>query len=271
MKVGFASTGDVYRITPKAQLQKLNGVYIIFNKEPFSEGAFRECYLGFLVDKQKKNIKLDDIVSGKCVMKLYKNKTINNIRNDLEGDLISSSIANAYAAAFNNIIKIPNKINFVNPLATVDMNKQVIVLEPFIEGQYTKFSNNFGYENKDYNAYIPAAFSHYTWLLSEGRLVINDIQGVFNNGKYILTDPAIQSVEKKYGGSDIGCFGLFVFLATHKHNDICKNWTWIPMQLQPAIGVFAGAMKRTSFDFEHKENIIKYFPIYMGLIKYIFK
>ena len=54
MKVGFASTGDVYRITPKAQLQKLNGVYIIFNKEPFSEGAFRECYLGFLVDKQKK-------------------------------------------------------------------------------------------------------------------------------------------------------------------------------------------------------------------------
>ena len=95
IKVGLASTGDVYRITPKAQLQKLNGVYIIFNKEPFAEGAFRECYLGFLVDKQKKNIKLDDIVSGKCVMKLY--KTIDNIQNDLKGDLTSSFIANAYA------------------------------------------------------------------------------------------------------------------------------------------------------------------------------
>ena len=83
----------------------------------------------------KKNIKLDDIVSGKCVIKLY--KTIANIQNDLKGDLTSSFIANAYAAAFNNIIKIPNKINFVNPLATVDTNKQVIVLEPFIEGQYT--------------------------------------------------------------------------------------------------------------------------------------
>lgn len=268
IKVGLASTGDVYRITPKGQLQKLNGVYIIFNKEPFSEGTFRIFYLGFLVDKQKKNIKLDDIVSGKCVIKLY--KTIDNIQNDLKGDLTSSFIANAYAAAFNNIIKIPNKINFVNPLATVDTNKQVIVLEPFIEGQYTRFSNNFGYENKDYNAYIPA-FSHYTWLCSKGRLVINDIQGVFNNGKYILTDPAIQSVEKKYAGSDIGCYGLIVFLATHKHNDICKNWTWIPMQLQPALGVFAGSIKRTSFNFEHKENIIKYLPIYIGLIKYIFK
>lgn len=54
IKVGLASTGDAYRITPKGQLQKLNGVYIIFNKEPFSEGTFRICYLGFLVDKQKK-------------------------------------------------------------------------------------------------------------------------------------------------------------------------------------------------------------------------
>ena len=46
IKVGLASTGDVYRITPKAQLQKLNGVYIIFNKEPFSEGAFRKMLFG---------------------------------------------------------------------------------------------------------------------------------------------------------------------------------------------------------------------------------
>lgn len=268
IKVGLSSTGDVYRITPKGQLQKLNGVYIIFNKEPFSEGNFRICYLGFLVDKQKKNIKLNDIVSGKCVIKLYKN--IGNIQNDLKGDLTSSFIANSYAAAFNNIIKIPNKINFVNPLATINTNNQIIVLEPFIEGQYTKFSNNFGYENKDYSAYIPA-FSHYTWLYSKGRLVINDIQGVFKNGKYILTDPSIQSVEKKYGGSDIGCYGLIVFLATHKHNHICKDWTWIPIQFQPALGVFAGSIKRTSFDFEHKENIIKYLPIYIGLIKYIFK
>ena len=47
IKVGLASTGDVYRITPKGQLQKLNGVYIIFNKEPFSEEFQEYVIWGF--------------------------------------------------------------------------------------------------------------------------------------------------------------------------------------------------------------------------------
>ena len=158
--------------------------------------------------------------------------------------------------AFNNIIKIPNKINFVYPCLTRDKTtNQLISVEPFIEGSYKRFSSNTGFEDPQFNAYIPA-FAHYTWLASKGRLVVMDIQGVFKDNKYYLTDPAIQSIEMRFGSSDLGAMGLTKFVIFHKHNNICQNWKWIPRQFDGALTALnAGSIKRTSFRFEYGKNI----------------
>ena len=144
-----------------------------------------------------------------------------------------------------------------------------VAIEPYISGNYIKFSSNTGYENPDFDAFIPA-FSHYTWIRSKGTRVVLDAQGVFKDGKYYLTDPACQSLDQKFGNSDLGAMGLCKFLLCHKHNDICRNWTWIPNGFDGMLRAFkATSIKRTSFSFENRKNIITYLPIYLKLLNLI--
>ena len=266
IKIGL--TCNLFKILSNGQKVLLKDIFTIFNDVSFAEGAFRKCYIGVIVDKNKGAVKTNDFPSGKCVIKKYMNQ---NLTKDCITDFQSTFIAHSCALAFNKIINIPNKLNFVWPYMTMDvLNQKFAYVEPFLEGEYTKFSSNSGYENPEYNAYIPA-FSHYSWLLFKGRMVILDVQGVFKNQKYFLTDPAVQSIDQKYGGSDLGAMGLIKFVLCHKHNDICKNWKWIPKQFNALLTICnANSIKRTSFSFEYQKNILKYRPIYLGLLKYAF-
>lgn len=269
LSIQFNTTYDLYMITEKGQKFLLKDIFAAFVQTPFAEGTFRECFIGVILDKNKKLLKTADFPLGKCIVKKYKKncKIIENIK-----DLVSSFVADHYATQFNNLIKIPNKINFVKPYLTFDkVTKQFVYVEPYLEGKYTKFSSNTGYENPDYNAFIPA-FSHLSWVVSKGQYVVLDVQGTYNNNKYYLTDPAIQSVEMKFGDSDLGAMGIMRFLLFHKHNDICQNWTWIPSQVSGVLRQYnASSIARTSFRFEVGKGIVKYTPIYLALLKYIFK
>jgi len=51
--------------------------------------------------------------------------------------------------------------------------------------EFVKYTNNAMYNQDD----IIASFSHYTWEITGGLLLVNDLQGFQN----ILSDPAIQS------------------------------------------------------------------------------
>ena len=144
-----------------------------------------------------------------------------------------------------------------------------VAIEPYLNGKYIKFSSNSGYENPDFNAYIPA-FSHFTWIYSKGTRVVLDVQGIFNNGEYYLTDPACQSLEQKFGLSDLGAMGLCKFVLCHKHNNICQDWKWVPPSLEGILKAYnATSIKRTSFSFENRKNIEKYTPLYLNILKQI--
>lgn len=208
-------------------------------------------------------------------------------------DFIGSQYAYQQAILFNNVIGIPNKLNFILPYAgsvhllagfklfglfkvsTNDDSKKFlspnmkVAIEPYLFGKYIKFSSNSGYENPDFDAFIPA-FSHFTWIQSKGTSVVLDVQGVFRDGRYYLTDPACQSLDQKFGNSDLGAMGLCKFILCHKHNNICQNWIWIPESFQGMLKAYnATSIKRTSFAFEHWKNIQKYTPIYLNLLKFI--
>ena len=205
---------------------------------------------------------------------------------------MGSQYAYEQAILFNNLIKIPNKMNFVLPYAgsvhllacfklfglikisNDDAEKYLskdmkVAIEPYLYGNYIKFSSNSGYENPDFDAYIPA-FSHFTWIYSRGTRVVMDVQGVFKNGKYYLTDPACQSLEQKFGNSDLGAMGICKFISCHKHNNICENWQWIPKSFEGLLKAYnASSIKRTSFVFENWKNIEKFRPLYMNLLQHI--
>ena len=206
--------------------------YAEFEPNYFAAGTFRYCFKGKLKILGGNKIKTADFPSGLWVVKAYINTSYTQ---EYLIDFIGSQYAYNEALSFNQIIGIPNKLNFILPYAgsvhllagfklfglfkvsTNDEAKKLlspnmkVAIEPYIFGNYIKFSSNTGYENPDFDAFIPA-FSHYTWIRSKGTRVVLDVQGVFENGKYYLTDPACQSLDQKFGNSDLGAMGLCKFV-----------------------------------------------------------
>ena len=282
-------TKYLYKILPNGQTVSTS-IYAEFETKSFDSGAFRYCYRGKIKDRDKDEITTDDFPSGECVVKVYKDHLYTQ---DYYIDFITSQYAHEQALLFNKIIGIPNKLNFVLPYAgsvhllacfklfglfKISTNKDSkkflspnmkVAIEPYLRGNYIKFSSNSGYENPAFDATIPA-FSHFTWIYSRGTKVVLDVQGVIKNSKYYLTDPACQSLEQKFGNSDLGAMGLCKFILCHKHNDYCKNWKWVPKSFDGLLKNYnASSIKRTSFSFENRKNIEKYKPIYYYLLKSI--
>ena len=282
-------TNALFKILPSGTVV-YKYIHAEFEEKFFAQGSFRYCYRGKIKNSEGDDASTIDFPSGKCVVKVYKDGTYTQ---DYIIDFVGSQYAHNEAVLFNQIINIPNKLNFVLPYAgsvnilagfklfglfkvsTSDESKKYlspdmkVAIEPYLAGTYIKFSSNTGYENPDFNAYIPA-FSHFTWVHSRGTRVVMDVQGIFSNKRYYLTDPACQSLDQQFGNSDLGAMGLIKFLLCHRHNDICQNWKWIPMQFEGLLKAFnANSIKRTSFSFEHSKNIQKYTPIYINLLKLI--
>jgi hypothetical protein len=92
------------------------------------------------------------------------------------------------------------------------------LIEPFLEGKYVKHNNNGSYDRGVRNT--PAAFSHFTHWISNGKLLICDLQGV---GDY-YTDPQIHTSSGiGFGIGNLGQKGIQAFFSTHKCNYLCKK------------------------------------------------
>ena len=75
----------------------------------------------------------------------------------------------------------------------------------------------------------PQAFSHFSYVNSEGVMLVCDIQGTLDKTavppKFELTDPVIHNRvgnKHKYGRTDMGEHGIKRFFSTHCCNALCK-------------------------------------------------
>mmetsp|Transcript_19727 Transcript_19727/g.56584 ORF Transcript_19727/g.56584 Transcript_19727/m.56584 type:complete len:248 (-) Transcript_19727:51-794(-) len=95
-----------------------------------------------------------------------------------------------------------------------------MTVEPYIEGEYKKFSNNSGWASNEAGAELAASFSHWTHHETGGFLIAVDIQGVGN----VYTDPQIHSKRgAMFGEGDLGRKGVEHFFATHTCNEVCRK------------------------------------------------
>ena len=102
------------------------------------------------------------------------------------------------------------------------------LLEREIRGSFEKFNSNSGWSSNDDP--ILDAFSHWSWVQTEGQQLVCDLQGhrEENNGLphageryyYLLTDPAICTPCHEYGESDMGQAGIDAFFRRH----VCNRW-----------------------------------------------
>lgn len=84
--------------------------------------------------------------------------------------------------------------------------------------------------------HFPQAFSHYTYEKSKQKLMVVDLQGVYEEyedgtSRYVLTDPVIhkrkrgrqkQLAQWTFGRTDRGEKGMKAFFETHECNEVCR-------------------------------------------------
>ncbi|XP_062513152.1 alpha-protein kinase vwkA-like [Corticium candelabrum] len=132
-----------------------------------------------------------------------------------------------------------------NSQTSVRVNDYVAI-EDFITGVYEKFNSNSGWVNSNGHLFA-SAFSHYTWHKTNGRELVCDLQGVRKGDSYELTDPAIHSLNRLYGMTDLGQRGMDAFFDSHQCNELCYGLSLPAGHRRQAVLV---ARRNTSYTFE---------------------
>ena len=193
---------------------------VTFEVKPFSEGESRYAYKGRYVNPYtKKEISV--------VVKKFKPSI--KLASDWETDLITARRAAELAKEFNKAlgcrcinIEEFTRLNVTESFSGNLKVGETVAAERYFDGEYTKWIGNNGWVNpRKVSDYLPA-FSHWTWVVSGRQELVCDLQGVYGNC-YVLADPAIHSLEQKYGITDFGKLGIHKFFETHKCTEICKK------------------------------------------------
>ena len=88
--------------------------------------------------------------------------------------------------------------------------------------RFKKWNNNCGYVSEtNYSATLDA-FSHWTYTVTEGFLMVVDLQGVDRDDKYILTDPSVHCKEPRFGLTNLGDYGMEQFFKSHRCGSVCE-------------------------------------------------
>ena len=166
-------------------------------------------------------------------------------------DVKVQAIAAKCAQSYNLRPRIPKPIKFLEPALLIlpkdtyievispvgTIKSGIFHIEEMVAGDFVKHTNNMGYVNEN-DRNTPQAFSHYSYVWSNGTFLICDIQGISTgtNGLDIYTDPQMHMITtdssklkqclgvsaKLNGGlGDFGAFGIDAFFTTHRCNAIC--------------------------------------------------
>ena len=195
-----------------------------FDATHFAEGYLRFVYKGTYTYPNSKKGQL-------CVVK--KNKDSHTWRLD-DWEIVEKlhEEAKELAQKFNIIHGC--QIKFVDleiGKAVTDSSSgpalnEYLIVEDYIPGNFTKWSNNFGYISTE--SKLMPAFMHWSWVHTKGQQMIADLQGVrIDDDTYILTDPALLSYTRGdngvYGCTDTGVKGMAMFFLNHTCNEFCDE------------------------------------------------
>ncbi|GAB5357006.1 hypothetical protein AAMO2058_000336800 [Amorphochlora amoebiformis] len=105
---------------------------------------------------------------------------------DVEMQCLASYIADRF-----NLCNPPKLVRFLKAFVVEledRVGRPICGVEQYIGGPYRKHNSNFGYVSED-ERNTPQAFSHFSWHISSGEVMVCDLQGVSD----VYTDPQVSS------------------------------------------------------------------------------
>uniref|UniRef100_A0A7S4LLU9 Alpha-type protein kinase domain-containing protein n=1 Tax=Eutreptiella gymnastica TaxID=73025 RepID=A0A7S4LLU9_9EUGL len=134
-----------------------------------------------------------------------------------DADVIMQAACQAIAKAFNARVGPADSVEFVDCHTIKTASGTWWACEPYLQGKYIKYNNNYGYVDKRARN-TPQAFTHFSYEFTNKKMMVVDIQGV--DDKY--TDPQIHTADGQgFGMGNIGKKGMERFLKTHWCNSLC--------------------------------------------------
>ena len=67
------------------------------------------------------------------------------------------------------------------------------------------------------------AFSHWSYDITAGSMMVVDLQGIETEDQYVLTDASIHCNEPNFGETNFGTYGMELFFKSHTCGSICKS------------------------------------------------
>lgn len=223
---------------------------------PFGKGAERLAYRFYEISWQQEQRQWKRVGGLMVAKESNKIQTSDETQKEKFHETFCKVQLKAYklAGEFNKTVKktpalrpiedevcLPPPIHFLN-CYVYEYEKNYIkcgyLVENYLKGKFTKYSNNMGYVKtriieislqigKVYMTDFLHAFSHWIYYTSAQSMIVCDLQGVLDlegrNPVFKLTDPAIVTRRKTYGKTDMGMNGIRAFCRTHKCNDVCKG------------------------------------------------
>jgi len=201
---------------PKTKSTDVFGYEFKVAKDPFSKGTTRLAYRGHF---EFNLVQLSDYFrdSPEVVVKVSSE------------DATTYQKVHIYAHAFAeewNKMREQKEISFSWILSVkLPGFEGTQTIEPYLNRkQYKKWSNNDGFAPvKENYEPIPDAFSHWTYEVSKGQMMVVDLQGVKEKGVFLLTDPAIHSAIGDFGRDNKRAMGIAKFFESHVCNSFCEQ------------------------------------------------
>ena len=187
-------------------------------ESPFAKGNLRFAYAAKII--------MPDNTVQKLVAKnsLYLDPHKDSHDYNKKG-IILQLIAKYLAEVFLDEAWIPIKFLNVRCLQLLD-TFEFYTIEDFLDGTLKKWNGSLGMINPTLYSSTLVCFSHWVYEKTDNYMIITDLQGfkrgILNNKEeYILTDPAISSVDMAFKPTDLGQYGITKFFEKHECNSYC--------------------------------------------------
>jgi len=203
---------------------ELSEVMVKVEREPFAEGAMRECYRMKKMSQVSPSFfyRMDWAACNNYVAKRYKKRETGRgtYFSDIEMQMLSKRLSRHY-----NALAPPKAVDFLHAFV-IEVERggeqMLFCVERAIErGSYVKHNNNAGSLDFDgLHRATPNAFSRFTFHASRGELMVVDIQGVDD----VYTDPQVHSLKgDDFGDGNLGLTGLALFFSTSLYDGLCSQ------------------------------------------------
>ncbi|CDW73004.1 myosin heavy chain kinase a-like protein [Stylonychia lemnae] len=243
---------EIYEMTQDTfEFKKLKELELYTNREILDEGNFHEVYLAL----QRRDFEQVQLPNGFIVLKEQfiepnKNWVIKKVKEykdiiEVPYDIAKQQVAVTLANAFNILLKQQFSgedifLKYVKPHLAIPMYNQahrfVFELEDYQEStkyiKFESFNRPIGDKFSIVKSHphfgpvrLPHTFSHWTYMVTGGLILITDIQGwKVEVGQYVMTDPVVFSDNKGLlGKGDLGKQGKINWIQNHECNDLCER------------------------------------------------